>query len=83
MQLSILFFASFKEQLSIDKITYEVAENTSIAQLCQALAQRGDAWQAVFSSPSLLVAVNQSMVELDHLVCDNDEFAFFPPVTGG
>ena len=83
MQLSILFFASFKEQLGIDKISIEVTENTSIAELTEVLAQRGDNWQSVFSSPSLLVAVNQSMVEPNHLLADNDEVAFFPPVTGG
>lgn len=83
MQISILFFASFKEQLGVDKITYEVTENTSITQLCNALTKQGNNWQKVFSSPSLLVAVNQSMVEFDHQLNENDEVAFFPPVTGG
>jgi len=32
---------------------------------------------------ALLVAVNQTVVALDHPLADNDEVAFFPPMTGG
>jgi molybdopterin converting factor small subunit len=29
------------------------------------------------------VAVNQEMADLSHRVCDQDEVAVFPPMTGG
>lgn len=32
---------------------------------------------------NLLAAINMDYVELDALVVDGDELAFFPPVTGG
>lgn len=34
-------------------------------------------------SGSLLVAVNRDYVKLDHSLKDEDEVAFFPPVSGG
>jgi len=32
---------------------------------------------------NLLMAVNQTYVGPEHPVCEGDEVAFFPPVTGG
>jgi molybdopterin synthase sulfur carrier subunit len=32
---------------------------------------------------TMLVAVNFEYVARDYIVCDGDEVAFFPPVTGG
>ena len=32
---------------------------------------------------NILAAVNMDYVELDNIVRDGDEVAFFPPVTGG
>jgi len=29
------------------------------------------------------VAVNKMIVKWDHIICDGDEIAFLPPVTGG
>jgi molybdopterin synthase sulfur carrier subunit len=35
------------------------------------------------SEPQVLVAVNKMIVKWDHIICDGDEIAFLPPVTGG
>lgn len=35
------------------------------------------------SGPKVLVAVNQTVVDRSHPLNDNDEVAFFPPMTGG
>ena len=32
---------------------------------------------------SSLLAINHAYAELDSIVCEGDEVAFFPPVTGG
>ena len=35
------------------------------------------------SPPKILVAINQVVVSRDSEVTQNDEIAFFPPMTGG
>jgi molybdopterin synthase sulfur carrier subunit len=47
----------------------------------------GDVWNRVSDRPNLparlLIAVNQEYAEMDQLIQDGDEVAFFPTVTGG
>jgi len=40
-------------------------------------------WQPILAEKKWLVAVNQAMANMHTSVSDNDEVAFFPPVTGG
>ena len=48
------------------------------------LSERDEQMAAAFSDPSIIrTAVNQEYVQTDHVIGDNDEIAFFPPVTGG
>jgi len=35
------------------------------------------------ATPSILVAVNQTVVNRSYTLSDGDEVAFFPPMTGG
>jgi len=85
MQVKVLFFANFRELLGMDKLSLEIAEASDIGHLCALLAQRGAHWQQVFHNPKaqLKIAVNQEMAEFDQKLVENDEVAFFPPVTGG
>jgi len=83
--LTLVYFARFREALGLDQEQIELAAHvSSVAQLMeQLIAQRDERWQQVLSAPNLLVAVNQQMVDVSHPLCDGDEVAFFPPVTGG
>jgi molybdopterin synthase sulfur carrier subunit len=48
------------------------------------LAAQGPAYAAVFADTARLrVAVNQVHARFEDRVGDDDEVAFFPPVTGG
>jgi molybdopterin synthase sulfur carrier subunit len=38
---------------------------------------------AALREPQVLVSVNKIIVKWDHPLCDGDEIAFLPPVTGG
>jgi sulfur-carrier protein len=83
--LSIHYFASVREQLSranekIDKPD----EVTSVRDLIQFIGKRDPQFARLASSENpLLVAVNQTVVGMDHPLSDSDEIAFFPPMTGG
>ena len=82
--MKILFFGNLREQLGTGEIVVPLAPGTNnIADLLEALKQRGSEWQQALSTGSLLYAVNQTMASQDTLLQDSDEVALFPPVTGG
>lgn len=85
MKIKVLFFAHLKELLAEAELDVEIESGASIQHLCDRLAARGDVWVSVFGQPNqqLKVACNQQLSSLNTLLKDNDEVAFFPPVTGG
>jgi len=82
--IKILYFAKLRDQLDCAEEAFELAtENCSVAELKQALAERGESWQNALNGAQVLVAVNQVMATADTQISANDEVGFFPPVTGG
>lgn len=83
--VDILYFASLREALGSSQEKLELNDQMkSVADLKQLLIQRGGQWQQAFTQQqSLLVSVNQQMANDDTAISDQDEIAFFPPVTGG
>lgn len=83
--IDVLFFAKLREELGVDQISVEYRPAiTTVASLQQALmGQFGTHWQSILDADNIICAVNQQVVELSDEVCDGDEVAFFPPVTGG
>jgi molybdopterin synthase sulfur carrier subunit len=77
MTIKIRYFASLKDNLGRSE---DCVTDTGLLSV-------RDVWQCVNAAQPLpsnvLVAVNMDYVNLDTLVKDGDEVAFFPPVTGG
>jgi molybdopterin synthase sulfur carrier subunit len=83
--LKILFFARAKEELDCAELelpfTAAVVDLDGLqAELC---SHGGEQWQRVLGQASMIRAVNQVVVKGNVALCDGDEVAFFPPVTGG
>ena len=79
--MKVLFFAALREQLGYQQLNLQ-ADN--VAELRQQLQQRWPQYAAELSSEQALVAVNQALCNDEELTLqDNDEVAFFPPMTGG
>jgi molybdopterin synthase sulfur carrier subunit len=79
----VLYFASLRENLSLadESISEPV---TSVSELLDLLAQRGQVWDEQLRQNSRLqIAVNQTMAKRETSIKRGDEIAFFPPVTGG
>jgi molybdopterin synthase sulfur carrier subunit len=84
-KITIHYFARLREQLACEHENVELPDTiNTVADLRGFLTQRGDNWQkAMNQAPSILTAVNQTMAGSTQVINDNDEVAFFPPVTGG
>lgn len=80
--INVLFFAQIREVLKTDKVNVE-SPVTTVAELRVLLQQKGQLWQDYLASGRTLVAVNQTLCDDQTVLKDNDEVAFFPPVTGG
>ncbi|MEQ1622424.1 MAG: MoaD/ThiS family protein [Methylococcales bacterium] len=77
MSIKVRYFASLKDRIGRSEDILEASEGISV----QAIWHRANADKAM--PDNTLAAVNMDYVDLDRLVKDGDEVAFFPPVTGG
>ncbi len=83
--MKILYFAWVREKtgVSSEEITLPGDVGTA-GQLVQWLSARGGGYEDAFSNlDTVRVAINQEHASHEHAIAENDEVAFFPPVTGG
>ncbi|ABA72708.1 MULTISPECIES: MoaD/ThiS family protein [Pseudomonas] len=80
MNLTVKFFARYREALGVDSVTVE-GDFATVDDVRALLAQREGA--EVLSEQNLMCARNEDLCQLDEPVVDGDEVAFFPTVTGG
>ncbi|HAG70679.1 MAG TPA: molybdopterin converting factor subunit 1 [Gammaproteobacteria bacterium] len=84
MKLDIHYFASIRERLGIQGQQLELSGNNNVADLIVSLTQVDAKFSVMIeATPSILVAVNQTVVNRSYTLSDGDEVAFFPPMTGG
>jgi molybdopterin synthase sulfur carrier subunit len=85
MKLELRFFASLREGLGSPGESITIPpEVTTIADLRNHLARRGNPWAEVLASGKVIrCALNQEMVSDSTSLVEGAEVAFFPPVTGG
>ncbi len=85
MKVTVLFFASLREQVGRPKEEIELpAGVATVGALRDHLRARGGAWGTVFAANRpVRAALNQDMVQPAATIKAGDEIAFFPPVTGG
>jgi sulfur-carrier protein len=84
MVINIWYFARVKEALNCEREELELSDGVvTVQDLIDWLSARGDTWHRTLHDAQLLVAVNQAVASKQTTIADNDEIAFFPPVTGG
>ena len=77
MSITIQFFASLREQTGKSQSTLPFDTPMDIKTVWN------QATENMTMPDNTLCAINMEYVKTDAMVNDNDEVAFFPPVTGG
>lgn len=83
--MKIMYFAWMREHIGAAEETCTLPDDvTSVAALVAHLRARSPGHAKALSNMDVVrVAINQTYAELDDPIGDQDEVAFFPPVTGG
>ena len=83
--LKIHYFAHLREQLGRESDDLVLPDGiVNVAELIEFLQNKDPTINEIFeSTPKILVAINQVVVSRDSKITQNDEIAFFPPMTGG
>ena len=83
--MKILYFAWLKTKLQMSAETVDWSEEMAdVDSLVRWMKARGPAFAEIFSDLEVVrIAVNQEYVTENVTLKDDDEIAFFPPVTGG
>lgn len=80
MQLSLLFFALYRDLAGTDRKVVEIPQGSTVAELVRFVRSLpGHDWLP----PEPVVAVNQEYAAPDLVLKFADEVAFLPPVAGG
>ena len=78
--MRILYFASLKENLNTSDENINFSSPVTISLIKKELVKK---YGEQYFPKNLLCAVNHEIVSEATLVNNEDEVAFFPPVTGG
>ncbi len=83
--MTVVYFAWVRQKIGRADESVALPEGVAtVRALAEHLAQRGGGYAEAFADPKRLrAAVNQVHAGFDAPICDGDEVAFFPPVTGG
>ena len=81
----IKYFSWIKEHIGKSEERIELPVNVStIEELMLYLENLNDKYKLAFKKKDLIkIAINKSYSPIDDKINNNDEIAFFPPVTGG
>ena len=81
MHIKLRFFASLRERLGRSEETREVPAGATVSTVWEALKHEYPELEVIDNA--LAFAVAQEYVDRNHLLQNNDELAFIPPVSGG
>jgi len=81
MRVNLLYFGTLKDLFALDHESLDVPDGATVESLLSLLRARtskqSDVWR------TLAVAVNREYAELATVLCEGDEVALLPPVSGG
>ena len=84
MRVTVRLFARLRDIAGTAELARDVTPGANVATV-------GDVWRQLAKEfpelasyeRSISSAVNADYARMDHVICDGDEVAFLPPVSGG
>ncbi len=81
MKLNVLYFASIRGKTGTREERFELKNGSSISDLRTSICALYPDLEADLDTA--MFAVNREIVSSDQGLCDDDEVAIFPPISGG
>ena len=83
--MKVLYFSWIKDKLEKSSEEIQVNDNIkTVNDLITFLKQSNQNYKDVFKDTSVIkVSINMETARFEDTISDNDEVAFFPPMTGG
>ena len=83
--MKILYFAKIKEVIGKSEDSITVNEQTTVKDIVEKLKIKNESYKLAFQDlKNIKCSVNCNYIDsFQTKVTNNDEIAFFPPVTGG
>lgn len=81
MKIELLFFGAARDLAGVHQASEELPEGETLGSLCLKVLDRFPSLGQI--AGSLLLAVNQEIAGPAKILCEGDEVAFLPPVSGG
>ena len=82
MQINVRLFANLRQQAGRDAIEISLTPGATVGDAVAEVA-RHDGLDDLIARLPLALAVNREYAAVDHVLCDGDELALVPPVSGG
>ena len=81
MELTVRFFALYRERAGASEQTFELPRDATVSDLLKAIRQR----YPHLAPPhvDIVAAVNAEYADKDTVLSEGDEVALIPPVSGG
>ena len=83
--MKVLYFSWIKDKLEKSHEEIQLNDNTkTVNDLITLLKKNNENYEDVFKdTSSIKVSINMETARFEDSIHDNDEVAFFPPMTGG
>jgi molybdopterin converting factor subunit 1 len=79
----VRLFAGFREKVKSDRVEIPIDKDTTLEDFIKKLGDRFPDVGEIIKKNQTTIAVNQEVVDRDHVIKNSDEVALFPPVSGG
>ncbi|WP_419798942.1 MAG: molybdopterin converting factor subunit 1 [Terasakiella sp.] len=83
--MKVLYFAWLRTKIGCAEEEIDLPDSVkTVGDVLDHLRTKGDVYADALGEDKVIrVALNQDYAQMDDTVQNNDEFAIFPPVTGG